>query len=205
VASVLLIVHLAAVILPPFRFATSSPARISPVARVSDWLRPYIEAAFLSHGYAFFAPDPGPSFLMRCRLEFDDGRAPIVRTFPDRVEQYPRLLYHRHFMLSEQLNAMFVPQDPPPDLDEPFLQAQWRADRALYEARRRSFEKHLQAEYGASRVTIERVAHRQPTMEEYLAGMALTDPSLYADVPETLPPEAYAVPSVTPAAQELQP
>jgi hypothetical protein len=204
-ASVLLIAHLAAVILPPFRFATSSPERSSPVAGLGDWLRPYIEAAFLSHGYAFFAPDPGPSFLLRCRLEFDDGRAPVVKTFPDRTQQSPRLLYHRHFMLAEQLNAIFVPEDPPSEL-APYLQAQWRADRARYEARRRSFEQHLQAEYGASRVTIERVAHRQPTVEERLRGMSLTDPLLYADVPETVPPDAYGEPDrAAQLPEEVQP
>ena len=35
--------------------------------------RPYLEAAYLDHGYAFFAPDPGPSHLVRYELEFDDG------------------------------------------------------------------------------------------------------------------------------------
>jgi hypothetical protein len=110
--SVLVVLHLAAVIIPPFTLATSSPMEgtVSPLAsRLLVIVRPYVEAAYLWHGYAFFAPNPGPSHLVRYRLTFDDGRPPIVAMFPDRQRHWPRLLYHRHFMLAEQLHADFVP------------------------------------------------------------------------------------------------
>src|SRR3954452_9965872 len=43
---------------------------------VADVLRPYTVAAFLNHGYAFFAPDPGPNHLVDYKIEFNDGRPP---------------------------------------------------------------------------------------------------------------------------------
>ncbi len=66
---------------------------------------------FLGHGYRFFAPNPGPSHLVRYEVEFADGRTESHR-FPDTQEQWPRLLYHRHFMVAEQVNQLAsIPTD----------------------------------------------------------------------------------------------
>src|SRR5262245_49379353 len=35
--------------------------------------RPYLQATFLDHAYKFFAPDPGPSHLIRYDVELADG------------------------------------------------------------------------------------------------------------------------------------
>ena len=115
----------------------------------------------LDHGYFFFAPDPGASHLVRYRAEFDDGREPIAEMFPDKFKQWPRLLYHRHFMLSEHLHASFVPPQPPPGLD-PLALPDWRSSRGLYEARWEGFRRHLMRVHGADRVTLTRVEHRPP-------------------------------------------
>src|SRR5688572_28239472 len=81
VASVLVSLHLAAVFIAPMSFAVrpGSPA-IDPLRAA---FRPYIQAMFLDHGYAFFAPDPGPSHLVEYRLIYDNGRAPEKGRFPD--------------------------------------------------------------------------------------------------------------------------
>ncbi len=129
VVSVLVVLHLAAVIIPPFTLATSSPMEgtVSPLAsRLLVVVRPYVEAAYLWHGYAFFAPNPGPSHLVRYRLTFDDGRPPVVAMFPNRDRHWPRLLYHRHFMLAEQLHADFVP----PRFEDLLEMTEERPDRA---------------------------------------------------------------------------
>lgn len=182
--SVLLILHLAAVFTAPFTFAASGPGLVSPLAaRLMNFFRPYIDWAYWNHGYFFFAPNPGPSHLMRCRLEFDDGRPPLELWYPDRKRQRPRLLYHRHFMLAEQLHMLFVPEEPPPDYPSP---DGWRGQRAAYVARRAAFIEHLKHRYGASRVSLVRVEHRPFSPEECLRGVAINDPSFYQDLPETV-------------------
>jgi hypothetical protein len=182
--SVVLVIHLLAVFIAPFTFASSGPDATSPFAiALMNGLRPYIDMMYLNHGYFFFAPEPGPSHLLRCRLEFDDGREPVELTFPDRRKQWPRLLYHRHFMLSEQLNSLFIPADPPEDAPE--LRDAWRRQRAVYETRRESFVNHLRHRHGASHVSLTRVQHRPPAHAEVLEGLRLTDPSLYRDLSET--------------------
>ena len=149
----LLLLHLTAVFVSPFAFISSSPEAVSPVAAaVADPLQPYIQFAYLNHGYAFFAPNPGPSHLVRWRLEFDDGRPPVEHTFPDLDRHWPRLLYHRHFMLAEQLHADFVPPQPP-DTDDARQLAAWRRRRAVYDAKWRSYENQLRIRYSADRVT----------------------------------------------------
>jgi hypothetical protein len=68
--------------------------------------RPYITALYLDHAYKFFAPNPGPSHLLRYDLYFADGRKSINaddQLFPDRRRHWPRLWYHRHFMVTEFL------------------------------------------------------------------------------------------------------
>jgi hypothetical protein len=188
--SLLILFHVAAVVLAPFAFATSSPEGTSPlVAFVSPLFRGYSEFAFLNHGYAFFAPDPGPSVLMRGRMEFTDGRPPVERVFPDLGQDFPRLFYHRHFMLSEQLNMLFVPEEPPDEIrNDPGLLLTWRGQRAAYERRRSSFVRHLRQRYGAERVTLTRVEHRLASPAEVLGGLDPHDPALWRDLSETPPP-----------------
>jgi hypothetical protein len=185
--SVAIIVHLTAIIIGPFAFATrSGPDSISPLAlAVMNVLRPYTEAAYLNHGYAFFAPDPGPSYLIRYRLEFDDGRAPVEGTFPDLQQHWPRLLYHRHFMLSEQLNSDYVPPRPPPGLGSQET-ARWKQAREIYVAKWGSFERHLLSKYGADRLTMVRVQHRLPAWIEVRQqrDLRLDDKTLYREIPK---------------------
>ena len=78
--SAILIFHLLAVFLPPFAFETSSiPGTGSPLAQpLMRWFGPYVDAAYLNHGYAFFAPDPGSSFLLRATMESASCKRPAV-------------------------------------------------------------------------------------------------------------------------------
>jgi hypothetical protein len=192
----LLLVHVTAVFVAPFTFATSSgPGSASPFATsVMNALRVYIDAAFLNHGYFFFAPNPGPSHLVRCRLDNGAGRAPVEWSFPDRQQQWPRLLYHRHFMLSESLNSRYAPAVPPPEIagDQKQLD-NWREGRRHYELLRESYRRHLYAAHSADRADVIRVEHRQPTPFEFQQGMRLDDPSLYREFPDDTPAEAVEV------------
>ncbi|MEO8497268.1 MAG: hypothetical protein ABI614_19530 [Planctomycetota bacterium] len=168
VISLLLIVHIAAIFMPPFMLQAGGSGGTSPIGQlVIGVLRPYIDIAYLDHGYAFFAPNPGPSNLIRARIEFDDGREPIEETFPNLDEQWPRLLYHRHFMLSEQLNAQYQPPQLPQEISQdPELAERWQTARRMYELKWRSFKEHLEAKHNASHVTLTRVQHRMIDVDE---------------------------------------
>lgn len=160
--SVLLALHVLAVFVGPWAMGGASLPR-----GLMMLMRPYIEPAVLDNGYRFFAPDPGPSHLVRYELELPDGRQKEGR-FPDHDEQWPRLLYHRYFMLSEFLNtALYNDPDRKPD--------------ARAEAYIRSYARHLALHYGARRVTLYLIHHDIPSPEQVQGGMKLTDPSLYQE------------------------
>ena len=204
--SVLLLVHLAAVVVAPLAVACDTGASSSPaVAPVRQWLDPYITLMFLNHGYFFFAPEPGPSHLVDYKVEFADGRPAIEGRFPNLKEEQPRLLYHRHFMLSESLYANFAPPEAPPEPSPPSLTATeeerarheldkveyarivevWRQRRKVYEAMHQSVEEHLRAKFGGERVTITRVEHRPPMPAEVsVLGKPLNAPEFYRNLPE---------------------
>src|SRR5262245_51015254 len=68
--SALVILHVGAVFLGPF----ATPPQTSELAM--SWARacqPYLDALSLSNGYRFFAPEPGPSHLVRYELILADG------------------------------------------------------------------------------------------------------------------------------------
>lgn len=162
VISIALLIHIVAVFCPPFMLQASGSGGTSPAGEaVMSVLRPYIDFAYLNHGYAFFAPNPGPSHLVRARIDFDDGRETMEVTFPNLKEQWPRLLYHRHFMLSEQLNADYQPPQLPQEISQaPDLAERWQMARRMYELKWRSYKQHLESEHDAVNVTLTRVQHR---------------------------------------------
>jgi len=108
IISALIAAHIAAITSTPFAFACNRGA--SPIAEAfRNFFLPYTSALYLAHGYAFFAPDPGPNHLVDYTVEFDDGRPAQKGRFPDLKTERPRLLYHRYFMLSEALHNRFAP------------------------------------------------------------------------------------------------
>ena len=208
--SILIGLHLTAVFVPPFTFISSSPDALSPLAAdVREFFLPYTTFAHLNHGYAFFAPNPGPSHLIEYRAEFDDGRSAIEHTLPDKKRHWPRLLYHRHFMLSEQLNSDFTPATV--SADEPdSARDEWRRRRGIYEAKRQSFHDHLVDRYGASRLQMRLVEHDLPSWSDVQnEGQLLDDSSLYRTIDEwpvvTTAGEALPVPSSGKTPIESQP
>jgi hypothetical protein len=204
--SVLLLVHLAAVITPPLAFGArfSSPL-LEPISRL---LAPYCSAMYLNHGYAFFAPNPGPNHLVDYTVEFKDGRPAVTGRFPNLREERPRLLYHRHFMLSESLNTRFAPDtfDPepsPPPLtatagererfavvkrDYERAKARWQHARKQYEAMQASIKAHLKHVHGGDEVKIARIEHLPADPDAVMyERRSLADPASYRELPEKLP------------------
>ncbi|HUY36171.1 MAG TPA: hypothetical protein VMV69_25760 [Pirellulales bacterium] len=164
--SVLVALHVVALLVGPLSVPDSIVGRF-----LGQFYRPYLEIAYLNHGYKFFGPDPGPSHLVRYELELADGSR-LKGIFPDRAEHWPRLLYHRHFMLSEFVMALSRPGDPGlPWEKQPLSQGQ-----RVYA---RSYAHHLLEKHQGNRVTLYFVEHLIPSPKEVLDGMKLDDPRLY--------------------------
>ena len=189
--SLLVVLHLLAVLGEPMRMFTQGRQPSAPdAAIVRSGLGPYIDFMYLHHGYFFFAPNPGPSHLMDITLIDADGSRRHLR-LPDHQAQWPRLLYHRHFMLSEFLFQLYTPPVAPsvdgktnPDRE------QWLLERSRFESVRNSMEKHLAARYGATRAEIQLMEHRLPTaIEVFDEKVKLNDEKLYVLIPD-LPPAA---------------
>jgi hypothetical protein len=159
--SALVIVHMVGVFLGPFAMP---PQTSELAATVGSVYRPYVDTLSLGNGYRFFAPEPGPSHLVRYQLTFDDGRT-SEGVFPNKAQHRPRPLYHRHFMMSEFLNTLSNP-DAPRD----------RLDAYAY-----SYAQHLLHETGAKQVKLSLVRHWVPRMEEVRAGRNLSDAVLYEE------------------------
>jgi hypothetical protein len=122
---------------------------------------------------------------MECRLKFDD-RPDGKLIFPDRRNQWPRLLYHRHFMLAEFLHQLHVPPyDASLAPGDTRLALDWRADRQRFESVRDSMQSHVASRYAATRVQIVRLEHRLPSSEEVFdMQVALDAPTLYIPLPD---------------------
>jgi len=101
VVSAVILFHITAIFFSPFAFF------IPPLETINRWFRPYQQATYTGHGYQFFAPDPGPSHIVRYEIEMKDGTQ-VAGQFPDRDKLWPRQYYHRWFMLSEQIHAINV-------------------------------------------------------------------------------------------------
>ena len=158
IVSALVLFHLAAVISAPL--AGPNPSRLT--AAIFLLFRPYLEAAYLNHAYLFFVPEPGPGHLVRYELEMPDGTR-REGLFPNREEHRPRLLYHRHFMLSEKIEG-------PPD--------------ARIAAWTQSYAEHLLAKHGAERVTLYLRVHLLPDDELFRRERSLDHPDSF--VPDRL-------------------
>jgi hypothetical protein len=158
VASLAILVYLAAVVLAPL----AAPPPASELAgRLIQPFRPLIGLLHLGHGYRFFAPDPGPGHSIRWTIEMPDGSS-RSGSIPDRDGDHPRLLYHRRFMISEKIAALVPPDDAP--------------EAVRQDARRewlplvKGVAGQLLARHGGTQVTLEMVEHYLPTPEEVIRG-----------------------------------
>ncbi len=183
--SVLIVGHLLAVILPPLSFQTRQSPSVSTAIRPIEG---YSQFLYIDRGYAFFAPDPGPSHLVQAAIT--DGAGEIVEErFPDRKKQWPRLLYHRYFMLTEFLDSMYQPPGPPAELVELDRQEAefWFRARSQYEHLRQSYVDHLKHENPGKEVAIIRIEHVVPNILDYQREpIALDDLRLYQVIPDQL-------------------
>ena len=162
VVSSLLVLHLLAIFLPPLSFQSRGPLGQSPSVASLLWpLEGYGQFLYMNRGYAFFAPDPGPSHLMQAAITDPQGNRQEVM-YPDLRQQWPRLLYHRHFMLTEYLN--FHDYNVQVQLCE-------------------SYQAHLRQKHQVEEVTITKVEHLLPSEFHILEGGSLEHPELWVEIP----------------------
>lgn len=201
ILSILVTIHVVAVFAEPFRFFTRSSQRaFSPDAGyIRSWLSAYIDFAYLHHGYFFFAPNPGPSHLISAQIgKVTPPNQPKEMMIPDKTVHWPRLYYHRHFMLSEFLHNSFAPPERPEEAAlDPLIDQQWRRDRELYVTVKSSIENHLRVFEKTEYVVIRRIEHALPNdIQVYQEKWKLNDPRLYIVLPESLTEQE--APMVTP-------
>ena len=111
IATILILWHLTAVFLAPMSIPPTSQLVVDIAqGRGMQW---YLDALYINHGYYFFAPDPGAGRLVYFDVYDAQGNPVRQGKFPDWDVQWPRLWYHRHFMLADQVGlGLQSPQGP---------------------------------------------------------------------------------------------
>ena len=188
--------HLLGVLAEPLRFFSRSELGVAPdFGLLGETAKPYSQWLYLDHGYFFFAPNPGPGHLIRCSLSrkkdvehTESDAADSTRFFPDRKSDWPRLLYHRYFMLSEFYNSRYAPRQVTEELKkDPEFLARWTFDNDLYLQIQTSMTKSLKHSTGATQVDLRRLERLLPDPPQILReGLALTDPRFLVLLPESM-------------------
>jgi hypothetical protein len=186
-ASICVAFHVGAVFLAPL---SSPPPTTELAQRLAGVIDPYLRGLAINNGYRFFAPEPGPSHLLRYELVMKDGTV-TTGLFPDPQKHRPRLYYHRHFMLAEIVAGFVYDRraglaNPP---DE--LVSQWsEADQTRYRQEREHFRKLQRAiarevakeQPEAVRVRLFSQEHLIPSPSQIQADYRLNDHRLYTEV-----------------------
>ncbi len=151
-----LVAYFAAVIIPPL--AGPPPASELAVAALQP-MRPLVGGLFLGHGYRFFAPNPGPGHSIQWTMLMADGST-HQGSIPDRHADWPRLLYHRRFMISEKIAAFVPPPDAPADVRQ--------QSRGEWQPLVKDVAGQLLHRHGGAQVTLQMTEHYLPTPEEVI-------------------------------------
>jgi hypothetical protein len=164
--SLLIVWHFMGVFLAALSVGGSSPL-VNNIAQgpPMQW---YLDALYMNQGHSFFAPEVGPGQIVRYELFDQSGRLIEPGELPSRKEHWPRLRYHRHFMLADQAG---IPSDNPQYRDH------WQ--RKYLE----SYADHLLRTHdNAESVRVLRVVHWPIPRDFALKGRKLTDPESYQTV-----------------------
>ncbi len=156
VLSAWLLFHVIAISLPPLSMPPTS-SLVNDAARI---IRPYVQLFYLNHGYHYFAPQPGESTLIEFTATRQDGST-LTGIMPHR-RIWPRLLYHRHFMLTESLRIV------PEELEDEWL---------------KSYARCISRKTHCPKVELTVVLHDLPTMDMVREGVTLDHPDGFYRTP----------------------
>ena len=148
--------HVFAIFISPAGMPPASPLLVD-ASRVA---MPYNQLLFLNHGYHFFAPDPGASTLMSWAID-RPGDTPLKGRFPD-PKIGPRLLYHRYFMLAENIGAF------PPETQGPVFEA---------------YARHFAIRHDSRTIRLSRLLHSPSSIARIQAGGKLSDVETFFEEP----------------------
>jgi hypothetical protein len=140
VFSVLILWHVFAVFMAGLSVPESSPLASAIAQR---GMQPYLDMLAMNRGHHFFAPSPPPGVLVRYELIDADGKT-ISGEFPNKREYWPRLRYHRHFMLADQAMVASDDENVRRQGSQKYLTA---------------YARHLLREYDGQRIRMQRVIH----------------------------------------------
>jgi len=185
VGSCAIVLHLLAVFSAPW----ADPPPSSELSRwVAGGFRPYAQFMSLNNGYRFFAPDPGPGHLIRYEVVGPSGVIEKGR-FPDREKHWPRLLYHRHFMISEMTAQMAdsvprLPTDQPPEaiMSRKEFNAYQKAFQDMRLIQQSLADYFLLQHPDATSVRLFAQTHLIPSPSQLAQGVRLTDERLYEEI-----------------------
>ena len=138
--TVALLWHLAAVFMAALSVPPSSPLASVIAQRGMQW---YLDMLAMNRGHHFFAPTPPAGVLVRYELVDADGKT-IIGEFPNKKEYWPRLRYHRHFMLADQASVESEDANVRKVATEKYLKA---------------YARHLLRAYDGEQIRIKRVIH----------------------------------------------
>lgn len=151
VGSILIVLHLLAVFIAPASVGPSSDL----VRNTWSVMSPYLHATNLNFGYHFFAPEPSSTTLVEYTAVRPGGEQ-IHGYIPDRKTMYPRLLYHRYFMLTEYLGNTSA-NDP------------------MRKVLVRTYANQIMKNHQATSVELIKVTHRLQPRERILLGADIND------------------------------
>lgn len=158
IVSLLIAVYLVAIVLPPL--AGPPPASLL-ASRAIQPFRPIVGALALGHGYRFFAPNPGPGHSLRWTMALADGSS-RSGSIPDASADWPRLLYHRRFMLPEKISGLVPLPGAPADVVA--------ESKREWQPLVKDIAAHLLEREGGQRVELTLVEHYLPAPEEVTEG-----------------------------------
>ncbi|MCA9109895.1 MAG: hypothetical protein KDA52_08120 [Planctomycetaceae bacterium] len=147
-----LLYHVIAIVMPPLAIPPTS----SLLSEMAGLFRPYTEGLHLNHGYHYFAPQPGESTLIEFTAIRSDGTE-VKGIMPNR-QIWPRLLYHRHFMLTESLG--YIPDE---------LQDDWL----------KSYARCISRKTHCPEVELTHLLHYMPTTDMVNRGVTLDNPGSF--------------------------
>ena len=161
--TLLIVWHFTGVFLAALSVPISSPL-VADIAQQPP-MQWYLDVLYMNQGHSFFAPDVGPGQLMRYELFDQSGQVLAQGELPDPDRNWPRLRYHRHFMLADQAGI--------PTEDRQYRD-QWQ--RAYLE----NYARHLlRVHADAESVRVRRIAHWPIPRQLVLEGRKIDDPEGY--------------------------
>ncbi len=160
VISLLVVWHLFVVFINAFNQLPASPT----VATIASYLAWYSNPLYANQGYNFFAPEPPLNQLVRYQVFSETGELVVEGEFPNKEQQWPRLLYHRHMMLADQAGIGLDQYEEPTELSL------------------RSYGRHLLRTHNGDEIQLDLVRHLPLYPNDIIEGVDPNQPEQFRSI-----------------------